>query len=231
MIDIRSLFNQLLPQTCLLCGDRAGAVALCAPCRHDLPWQTGPSCPVCALPTPGGEVCGACLKHPPAFDRTLAALQYHFPLDALLRRYKYAGLLAAADLLGSLLAAQVATDQRPDLLIPMPLHPQRMQERGFNQALEIARSVSRHLGIPLATQACARTRHTPPQAGLTLLARRKNLRGAFECVEDLSGKHIALLDDVMTTGASLDALAQCVKQAGADQVQCWVVARTLRAST
>jgi ComF family protein len=146
----------------------------------------------------------------------------------MLRRYKYAGLLAMAECLGGILADRLSNATRPDLLIPVPLHPHRLKERGFNQALEIARVVSKQLHIPLAAQTCARIRDTPHQAGMSVEDRRKNLRGAFDCPHDLSGKSIALLDDVMTTGASLDALAHCVKSSGANHVQCWVVARTLK---
>lgn len=229
MIDIRSYFKQvLLPQHCLLCGEAAIGVALCRPCLADLPWHASSACPVCALPTPGGERCGACLKHPPAFDATRAMLDFQFPVDALLRRYKYAGFLSMAELMGCLLAAQVRDVCRPDLVIPMPLHPSRLQQRGFNQAAEIARVVCAQAALPLELHACSRTRATPPQAGLALPARRKNMRGAFACAADLSGKRIALLDDVMTTGASLNELARCIKDAGAAHVECWVVARTLR---
>ena len=155
-------------------------------------------------------------------------LDFQYPVDALLRRYKYSGLLSISHLMASLLAEQLHSTQRPDLLIAMPLHPSRLKERGFNQALEIARVVGESLNIPLNPQACSRIRPTPPQAGLPWAERRKNLRGAFECSLDLSGKHVALLDDVMTTGASLNELARCVRQAGATQVACWVIARTLK---
>ena len=226
MIDIGSIFRQMLPQQCLLCGALAGQPALCAECYADLPWQPDRCCPQCGLPEPGGEVCGACLKHPPAFDATVAVLSYRFPVDALLRRYKYHGLLPVADLLGGLLAQRAAGVSRPQMLIPMPLHPARLRERGFNQAVEIARGAAARLAIPLALQICRRTRSTPPQAGLKLRVRIKNLRGAFDCQADLSGKHVALVDDIMTSGASLDELARAARKAGAARVECWVIART-----
>lgn len=173
-------------------------------------------------------MCGACLRHPPAFDAAQAALSYRFPVDAMLRRYKYSGLLAVADLIGGLLSVRTAHLTRPDLLIPMPLHPQRLQERGFNQATEIARGLSHRLIVPVASEACSRLRPTVPQAGLSLDERRKNLRGVFGCHLDLTGRHVVLVDDVMTTGASLDALARVVREAGASRVECWVAARTLK---
>ena len=214
-----------LGQPCLLCGaDTTGSV-LCLGCLADLPRLTGPRCPSCALPTPLGETCGGCLKHPPAFDATRAAYRYTYPLDALLQHYKYGQGLHLAGFLAEQLVDEI--DRRPDLILPMPLHPKRLKERGYNQAGEIAKRLANRLDLPLALSACTRTKDAPPQASLPLKERRKNIRGAFECKEDLSGKRIALIDDVMTTGASLNELAKTVKQAGAVAVQAWVVARTL----
>jgi ComF family protein len=216
-----------IPHTCLLCGGNAGSDRLCSGCTDDLPWHRMPHCPQCALPTPDGQLCGACLKRPPTFDRTRSALSYRFPVDQLIQRLKYNGRLAAAPVLGELLARHVESAPRPDLLIAMPLHASRIRERGFNHASEIGRCVARHLDRPLATTHCQRIRDTPPQVALAYDARRRNVRGAFSCREDVAGKRIALLDDVMTTGTSLDELAKTLKQAGATEVEAWVVARTL----
>jgi len=176
---------------------------------------------------PSGQTCGGCLKHPPAFDRTFAALAYAFPLDRLIPHLKYHGQLAIAPALGECLARAVAAAPMPDCMIAMPLHPQRIRERGFNHATEIARDVATRLGLPLDTRSCQRIRDTPPQTGLKHLARRRNLRGAFTCGGDVQGLHIALVDDVMTTGSSLDELAATLKRAGAREVTCWVAARAL----
>ena len=210
-----------------MCGATSGTGQLCVACLADLPWHGLPQCPQCAIPTPDGQVCGACLKHSPAFDRTRAALAYAFPLDRLIPRLKYNGQLAIAPALGECLAQAVARAPRPDCLIPMPLHARRIRERGFNHATEIAREVAKHLSIPLDADSCQRTRDTPPQMGLKHDARRRNVRGAFTCSGDVRGRRIALIDDVMTTGTSLDELAATLKQAGAHEVSCWVVARTL----
>jgi ComF family protein len=216
-----------MPHACLLCGAPAGTRPLCRGCQADLPWHSFPQCPQCALPTPGGQVCGACLKHPPAFDRTHAALAYAFPLDRMIPRLKYQGQLAIAPVLGACLVDVVASSPRPDRLIAMPLHAQRIRERGFNHATEIAREVATQLGLPLDTASCQRIRDTPPQMGLKHDERRRNLRSAFACSGDVRGQRIALIDDVMTTGTSLDELAKTLKQAGAVGVEAWVVARTL----
>lgn len=114
---------------------------------------------------------------------------------------------------------------RPDIIIAMPLHPQRIAERGFNQSLELAKMLSQTLHIPIHA-GCKRILHTPPQAGLNQQQRIRNMRGAFSCQHSLQGLNIAIVDDVMTTGASLNELARQLKQHGAAHVQCWLVART-----
>ncbi|MHB1213691.1 MAG: double zinc ribbon domain-containing protein [Thiobacillus sp.] len=225
-MNIRSFFKQTFPFTCLLCGQTSGPGHLCGACQADLPWHSQPQCPRCALPTPDGQVCGACLKHPPAFDHTRAALVYAFPLDRLIPRLKYQGQLAIAPALGECLAQAAASSPRPDCLIAMPLHAKRIRERGFNHASEIARAVAKRLDLPLDATSCQRLRDTPPQMGLKHDARRRNVRGAFSCSSAVQGLRVAIVDDVMTTGTSLDELAKTLKQAGALEVDNWVVART-----
>jgi ComF family protein len=226
-LNIRLFFEHIIARACLLCGAASGTQHLCDACRADLPWHSQPHCPQCATPTPDGQTCGACLKHPPAFDRTIAALAYVFPLDRLIPRLTYQGRLAIAPVLGECLARAVAASSRPDRLVAMPLHAKRIRERGFNHATEIAREAAKRLELPLDTASCQRTRNTPPQMGLKHDARRRNVRGAFACTGDVRGQHIALIDDVMTTGTSLDELATMLKRAGAREVSCWVVARAL----
>lgn len=216
-----------LAQPCLLCATRCQGDLLCPACLNDLPRLPPSRCPTCALPTPLGEICGRCLKQPPAFTATRAVYRYAFPLDALLQHFKYGHELALAGFFAERLTETLTPADCPDLLLPMPLHPRRLQERGFNQATEIARRLADRLDIPLALQACSRQLDTPPQAALPLKARRDNIRGAFACDRDLAGKRIALVDDVMTSGASLGELARTVLRAGAREVQAWVIARTL----
>lgn len=221
-----------LAQACLLCGGRFQGEVICPGCVADLPELPVARCPVCALPTPLGEVCGACLRHPPAFAATQAVFSYDFPLDALVQHLKYGGELALARffanrLLATLQARRSQASTRPDLIVPMPLHPERLKRRGFNQAAEIARHLGRGLEMDVALDQVFRQRNTPPQVALKLADRQKNLRGAFACRGDFAGRRVALLDDVMTSGASLNALAECVKKAGASEVETWVIARTL----
>ncbi|MCX7628532.1 MAG: ComF family protein [Methylophilaceae bacterium] len=229
LIDIYAKFVQrVLPQQCVLCSRLSGKRALCEGCLRELPYHPARCCPVCATPMPQAELCGACLKHPPHFDAATAVFSYAPPVDALLQAYKYGNHLAIAGALGECLALHVAARPKPDVILAMPLHPQRLYERGFNQAMEIARSVSRASGIPLALDTVVRLRPTVPQASLPLTQRRRNVRGAFACLRDLEGRHVAVVDDVMTSGATLNELAKVLKRAGAGRVDCWVMARTLR---
>ena len=218
--------NHLLTQDCLLCGQTGGGEILCRACADDLPRLPSPRCPCCALPTAAGELCGRCLAHPPHYDRTLAAFNYGFPLDKLIQSFKYGHRLALAAYLGRELA-RLAPDVAADLIVPLPLHPSRLRERGFNQALELARPVAATLGLPLDSRIGTRIRHTPAQAGLPWKKREQNIRGAFHCARDLSGRRILLVDDVMTTGASLDECARTLKLHGAAEVTLLIVARTL----
>jgi len=220
-----------LPQDCLLCGSASDDAPLCVPCRSELP-ALPRGCPRCAMPSPLGEVCGVCLRHPPPFDTTLAAWPYAYPVDRLVRSLKFHGRLALASYFAEALAPLVARTDAVDVVIPMPLHPARLAERGFNQAAEIARRLTGNPGArtprtKLALQAASRIRRTLPQAELAFGERLRNVRGAFACAIDLGGARVAVLDDVMTTGATLGELAKVLKRAGAARVENWIVARTL----
>jgi ComF family protein len=199
----------------------------CSACDRDLPYLDNPLCPVCALPTPAGEICGQCLKQPPFFTNTVAVYSYSFPLDKLIQAMKYGEQLTLAHAFARKMAQHIDADALPDCLIPMPLHPAKLCERGFNQSLLLAESISRNHDIRLLPDACRRVRDTPPQSALPWKERKKNMRNAFHCDIDLTGMRVALVDDVLTTGASLDALAAVVRQRGASEIGAWVVARTL----
>lgn len=222
----RRAIGAALEQDCILCGAGSGDALLCGDCAHALPPLDTARCPVCALPVSGGSICGACLKSPPAFDATLAVWRYGFPLDKLVQSLKYEHRLALAGFFAEAMLAH----ERPtgDLLLPLPLSPRRLAERGFNQAVEIARPLGRALGLPLEIDACRRTRETVPQASLPWKERRGNVRRCFECDVDLRGKSIIVVDDVMTTGATLDEFAATLKRHGATRVTNWVVARAVR---
>ena len=220
--------QRLIAPACLLCSGPSAGALLCAPCDADLPRLTGAQgrlCDTCALPITDGNRCGACLTHPPAYDHVCAPYTYAFPADALVQALKYRHLLAIAPLFGSAIASSLG--ERPDLIIPMPLADARLRERGFNQAQEIARHVANITGVTLMPRACRKVRDTTPQAALPWKEREKNVRKAFVCDEDFTGLHVAVVDDVMTTGATLNELARNLKRAGATKVTGLIVARTL----
>lgn len=220
----RSIGQLLLPQSCCLCAAPA-ADAFCAACLHELPWLPAARCRVCAVPLASGATCGACLDRPPRFERVEAVFAYRFPVDALVHAFKYGNRLALARPLGAMLAASVARDV--DAIVPMPLADARLAQRGFNQALEIARVTAAATGVSLVARACRKVADTPPQATLPWKERAKNVRRAFVCDASLRGARVAVVDDVLTTGASLNELARVLLKAGAVEVRGWIVARTL----
>jgi ComF family protein len=225
-LNISTKLWQALPaQPCLLCGAFSHDGAWCKACDSTLPYLTAPHCPLCALPTLNGDICGRCLKRMPQFDRTLAVFAYAFPLDKLVQALKFGERLMLVNGLADSLAQRV--EVRPDCIIAMPLHPSRLRGRGFNQSIELARRVANRLDIPLLPHVCQRVRDTPPQSALKWKERGKNMRNAFICTQDLSGKHVAVVDDVMTSGVSLNEVSVALRNAGAREVSAWVIARTL----
>jgi len=225
-----ALRSLLFPNHCRLCGSATGTgPSLCRACRHDLPWL-GTACRQCAHPLHGSHthcLCGHCQKQPPAFDRTTALFHYRPPVDHLIKRFKFAEELQVGSLLSGLLAGRLAErdGDMPGLLLPVPLHPARLHSRGFNQATEIARHVGRKLGIAIDYRLCQRKRNTPAQSLLSPNARRLNLRNAFAVHHPPGALHVAIVDDVMTTGNTSNELARTLKQAGVECVEVWVIAR------
>jgi ComF family protein len=222
---MRNFLARLFGGSCYLCrGAAAGPPhnLLCAACDADLPRLAPVRCPRCALDSPRGELCGRCLAEAPHYDATVAALAYEFPADALVHALKFRGELALAPLLGGFLLKEIQ-NQEIDCVIPVPLSARRLRERGYNQAVEIARHVTRS---KLELALCVRSRDTPAQMDLPYSERQRNVRGAFRCTRPLIGQKVAVVDDVMTTGATLNEIASVLKGAGASRVVNWVVART-----
>ncbi|TMI44775.1 MAG: ComF family protein [Betaproteobacteria bacterium] len=217
------LSNLLFGGSCFLCRGAARGI-LCPACDADLPRLAGTLCPRCALPSPGSALCGRCLADAPHYDATVAALAYRFPADTLVHALKFRSQLALAPLMGDLLIEAIR--ERIDLVVPVPLSRERLRERGYNQAAEIARHVARERRARLELTVVVRERNTRAQADLPWSDRARNVRGAFRCERSLDGAAIAVVDDVMTTGATLDELAATLKRAGAVRVVNWVVART-----
>jgi ComF family protein len=211
--------------SCYVCRGAARA-QLCDACIAELPRQGQAVCPRCALASPGGALCGRCLAHPPHYDATVAALDYKFPADTLVQALKFGGELALASFLASLLVPRI-TGEKADLVVPVPLSNRRLRGRGYNQAVEIARPIARAAHARLDALLLTRERETAAQAELPYAERVKNVRGAFSCSRALPNLTIAVVDDVMTTGATLDEIAATLKRAGAARVVNWVVARTL----
>jgi len=178
------------------------------------------------LPTPGITECGRCMQHRPSYDAVIAALEYAAPVDYLVTDLKYRRNLAGARTLGFMLAAAIEAEPYPDIVLPMPMAPSRLRERGFNQAAEIARYICSQYGLSASHNIARRNVAGAPLASLPWRERARNIRGAFECKADLSGKTIAVVDDVLTTGSTLEELASVLKHAGARRVTGWIAART-----
>jgi ComF family protein len=235
-LSSQTLVALLLPRDCMLCGGGSGQHFLCIACTAALPMLTKTRCPVCAQPLPGLNAndhlpCGQCLANPPNFDATIARYVYEFPLDEVIQQLKYRHRLASAHFLGNALieaTADLLPTEKPDVIIPVPLSTERLAERGFNQSLEVAKPLAHHLGVSIRADALQRVRHTLPQVQLPWKERAKNIRHAFVCRERLDGLHVWVVDDVMTTGATLNEIAGALKASGAAQVTNVVVARAVR---
>jgi ComF family protein len=231
LVTVREI---IYPSSCRLCDSLLSSHAetwleLCSACHSNLPWNTRP-CHRCALPLPEQatiDICAQCLQQPPPFDDALAPLQYNPGVAWLVTQLKFHQQLGHARMLGRLLGQALMTRQSPlpDRIIPIPLHASRLRERGYNQALEIARPVAKQLSVPLDIHSVQRVRATPPQSQMDLKSRRRNIRGAFRCERSLHGQQVAILDDVVTSGATARELALQLKQAGAASVSLWATTR------
>ena len=236
--QLPAVYNWLkIKQSCSLCDQLIdGAVPLCPACSDDLPWL-GAHCQCCALPLTQpqpGALCGHCLQHPPSFSQVVAPWRYDFPIDSLIKRFKHQANWPLGRLLGELLAAHLrqafsAQLSRPQALLAVPLSRQRERQRGFNQARLLAQVLANELGISAYHHWLLRPRDMPPQQSLSAADRRRNLRGAFALSDAarVQGLHLALVDDVLTTGSTAQALARLLKAAGAVQVDVYCLARTL----
>ena len=229
---LKSAQYLIYPPTCLLCGGPGEhGLDLCPGCLGELPRNLS-CCNVCALPLPrysrASATCGSCLRHHPGFDLCHAPFLYLPPFGRLIGDLKFHSGLTQARLLARLLGdcLETALENPPDLLIPVPLHPSRLRERGYNQSLELARPLSRRFGIPLKYNLCTRIRATPHQLSLKKQDRTRNVRGGFRVSGQIDARHVALIDDVVTTGATASELAKVVKKEGVEHVDVWAVART-----
>ena len=224
------LARWLWPPRCLVCRARGvGTLDLCHACMTGLPWLEQ-ACRSCAIPLTAPQRCGHCLQRPPPLAETHAACLYGAPLDRLLPRFKFHHDLAAGRLLSQLMAhafrSLPGAWPQPAALLPIPLHPRRLRQRGYDQALELARPLARALGLPLLDHALQRVRNTTPQSRLQAIERQRNLKDAFRVERNATlPAHVVLVDDVMTTGATLHAAATALHLAGVPRVDAWVCAR------
>jgi len=217
----------------VLCGKPSGSICICLPCRGDLP-RTGLHCQQCGLPLGSAidVICGQCVQQQPPYTLTLSPLQYQFPADRLVQAFKFKRQLAAGRILAHLMCEHITGQgmAQPDTLIPVPLHRLRMIKRGFNQAGELASHISRVLDIPMVTDKLRRHRNTRAQSGLNRHQRGRNVRGAFYWHGRIEpAQHIALIDDVMTTGTTVTECARVLKKAGAKRVDVWIATRAVPA--
>lgn len=223
-------------QHCLLCGEGSDTLLpICTPCESELPWL-GDACQICALPLPtNGLTCGQCLKIPPAFTQVVAPWTYGFPIDSLITRFKHSANWPYGRLMAELLTQSLhfRFDEglhRPDALVPVPLARKRLRRRGFNQAAMLAQWLGGELQIACDEQLVIRTQDTSAQQDLNARARQHNLRKAFALHPraSIGGRHLALVDDVLTTGATARTLARLLMDAGASRVDVYCLARTAK---
>ncbi len=226
--SITHWLQRLLPNYCLLCKEPTQSkLALCTHCIKALPWRTESYCQRCGLALPEPNICGRCLKDPPSFDRVIAAFDYSAPIDQFVFSLKFSHKLIYAYILGTLQLKYILDTKHPlpEALIPVPLHPKRLRERGFNQAGEIAKIVAKKLKLPCLNHNLIRKKATKAQAQLKAKARRANVKNAFEINKPIPYSHIAIVDDVITTGATVRQICLTLKQSGVKTIDVWCAAR------
>ncbi len=231
---VDALLSTVFPTACPACGALLAQPSkgpLCAACWASLPRHKVPLC-LCGFPlqAPGLAECGRCRRDQQGYTEGHSIGPYSGALRTVIHELKYRGRRQAAPLLAAILSSEpraVLVLREAQALVPVPLHPRRLRERGFNQSLLIARSLASQAGVPVWPATLRRVRPTPPQTGLTAAARRLNMAGAFECRERLAGQILVLVDDVFTTGATLRSCAGALKRAGAGEVRVLTLARVV----
>lgn len=229
---LRIAHDWLLPRYCLLCLGPAEAFDLCDACRSALPRLENP-CQGCGTPLSSGHHCGRCLERPPPIDAVRIPFLYAQPVISLIRALKFQHRLQAGPVLGMLLAQHLrsAGVRMPQRIVPVPLHPRRQRLRGFNQSLQIARTLSAQLHVPVAPTLARRSKATAAQSSLqSVRERRLNVRGAFslDTKSVAAFRHVAIVDDVVTTGATVFSLAGALRRAGVNEIQLWSIARAAK---
>ena len=224
------LFSHLFPSRCILCQKTLNqAIEICPDCYRSLPHNAS-CCQACALPLPDElrnvAICGRCLRQPPAFDYAHSLFRYESSVIGLVHQLKFGERISHARSIGEMLWSTLCqSGESPDCLLPVPLHDSRLRQRGFNQSLEISRVIAKKSGIPVEYDAVVRHRSTSAQTGLDAKQRKKNIKGAFSVINKLDYEHVLIVDDVMTTGATVDELARLLKKNGVMRVGVMTIAR------
>lgn len=221
------LYSKLMPIPCRLCGTMSQHQAICKACLQNLP-PLGDACPRCAMPISNAYLCGHCLVQPPEQDLSFSLFPYLDPVDRLIADLKYHDKLFLSQFFGQLMCDKLKNRPQPDLLIPIPLHPNRLRQRGYNQSFELAKVLSMKLGIPTSNSHLTRTIDTKSQASIPFKMRKQNIQHAFKFLQTKVPAHIALIDDVLTTGHTANAAAKQLRQAGATTIEIWTIARAIR---
>jgi len=221
------LYSKLMPIPCRLCGTMSQHQAICKTCLQNLP-PLGEACPRCALPINNAYLCGHCLHQPPEQDLSFSLFPYLDPVDRLIADLKYHNKLFLSQFFAQLMSDKLRNRPPPDLLIPIPLHPNRLRQRGYNQSFELAKALSIQLSIPTSNRYLMRTIDTKSQASIPFKARKKNIEHAFKLIQTKVPPHIAIIDDVLTTGHTANAAAKQLRQAGATTIEIWTIARAIR---
>lgn len=221
--------NSILPRRCILCGDPGTeGMDICAACLTDLPW-IAQACPHCGIPVSSTDtLCARCQLHTPRFDRCMAPMHYQYPVDFLVQQFKFKQHLVYGQLLGDLLLRFIQQQQyrsSAEIIIAVPLHPARLRERGFNQSHLLAQRLAAHLGIAYEKELIIRHRATKTQSQLNAKQRKSNVQRAFSLQGSVTDKHIAVIDDVVTTGATVNEISHLLKKHGAAHVEVWCIAR------
>ena len=224
---IWQLYSNLMPIPCRLCGTMSQHQAICTVCLQNLP-LLGDACPRCALPINNAYLCGHCLHQPPEQDLSFSLFPYLDPVDRLIADLKYHDKLFLSQFFAQLMCDKLNQRLLPDLLIPIPLHPNRLRRRGYNQSFELAKVLSMKLGIPTSNRYLIRTIDTKSQASIPFKARKQNIQHAFKFIQTKAPAHIAIIDDVLTTGHTANAAAKQLRQAGATTIEIWTIARAIR---
>lgn len=231
---LKNSLSGFLSKQCLLClSPTNNKHLLCSGCESELPKNTS-HCMICAIPFPTSQmaentlICGKCQKAPPYYTTSLIPHIYALPLKQLISQLKFQGNLTVVPLLAENFIHSIKhrKNNLPECIIPVPLHPQRLRQRGFNQALELARIVAKKFDIPLDYSLCQRNKATPFQSGLSAKQRKLNLKNAFIVTRSPAYKHVAIFDDVVTTGTTVNELAKQLKKSGIETIEVWAIART-----